>query len=296
MENRSQSVSDEPGERYPVEAALDAKAGLATSEPLAALKPRTRVEPRRPERPLSFTGFRREVEALADDGRQGLRYLRHQLRRFYDTYRFILRAYGAPRRLASFGAGSAYVEAVLAGRHGTEVVVFDFPSALELHGEIYDRFGFRFVPVDLTQPAEAPPDLGPVDLILCAEIVEHLPVAPSEQLAANFRRLGQDAPVVVTTPNAGSLRQIAKLVFMRPLLPPPELTFGEVCFENEGVHRREYMASEIFAAFEAVGHKGLATAYCWYHLPREPAELALFPLERLSPRFRPCMIIGSQPR
>jgi hypothetical protein len=262
---------------------------------LARAAPRPLSGPPRRDKPLSFRSFLFELERLADDGRQGRGYMHHQLTRFYDTYRFILRVYGAPRRLASFGAGSAYVESVLAGAHGAEVVVFDFPSALDLHRAVYERFGFRFVPVDLTQAPEAPRGLGPVDLILCAEIVEHLPVPPSAQLAANFRRLGQTAPTVVTTPNAASLRQITKLLFMRPLLPPPELTFGEVSFENEGVHRREYMASEIRAAFEAVGHAGLATAYSWYHHPREPAEMALYPLERLVGRFRPCMIIGSRP-
>ena len=35
------------------------------------------------------------------------------------------------------------------------------------------------------------------------------------------------------------------MALMRPLLPPAERAFGPVSFENEGVHRREYMPSEI---------------------------------------------------
>lgn len=264
-------------------------------------RPRTEPSPRenlvRPaSRPLSFGRFYAEVQQLADDSQRGDAYLRQQLVRFYDTYRFILSRYGVPQRLASFGAGAAYVEAILAAFHGTQVLVFDFPAALELHRQTYDRFSFGCVAVDLTAPTSAPPDPITVDLVLCAEIVEHLPVPPAAQFAENFKRLGSEPPMVVTTPNASSLRHMMKLLFMRPLLQPAELVFSDVSFENEGVHRREYVPSEIHAAFAAVGHTAFPTAYTWYHRPGDAAERVLYPLEMLVPRFRPCMIIGSRPR
>ncbi|HEX7886854.1 MAG TPA: class I SAM-dependent methyltransferase [Phenylobacterium sp.] len=268
--------------------AVDGQVGVAARDgrPQAAF---------RREAPVSSRRFLEEVERMADDGRQGLRYLRHQYVRFYETYRFILRHYGVPRRLASFGAGGAYLEAALASLHGVEVLVFDFPAALEQHRAVYEQFGFRAVAVDLTKESQALGRLGQVDLILCAEIVEHLPVPPSVQFADNLQRLGADVPMVVTTPNASSLRHLMKLLFMQPLLPAPELTFGEVCFENEGVHRREYVPAELRRALQAVGHHVLGLDYCWYHRPERPAEYVLYPIETLIGRFRPCMIVGSRP-
>lgn len=40
---------------------------------------------------------------------------------------------------------------------------------------------------------------------------------------------------------------------MRPLFADPEKFFGPTCFENEGVHRREYMACEIQREMEKIG-------------------------------------------
>jgi hypothetical protein len=243
----------------------------------------------------SFGRFRQEIQRLPPQHRQGGDYLEQHLVRFYDTYKFILKHYGAPRRLASFGAGSAYVEAVLARLHGVSVIVFDFPAALEHHTDLYDLLGFERVAVDLSDADVGPPVGEGVDLALFAEIIEHVPTPPSAQFAANFRRLGAPAPLVVTTPNSSSLRHMVKLLFMKPLLPPAERTFGEVCYENEGYHRREYVPAELRDAFTAVGQRLLALDYSWYHPPLRSAEMVIYPLEVLVGRFRPCMIAGSTP-
>jgi hypothetical protein len=243
---------------------------------------------------VSFDRFREEIRCLPQQARQGPRYLRSQLVRFYDTYRFILKHYGAPRRMASFGAGSAYVEAVLARVHGVKVVVFDFPDALEQHAALYDLLGFERFALDLSLEAvDTPLAADHIDLALCAEIIEHVPAAPSRQFVDNFRRLGARLPLVVTTPNSSSLRHIVKLLFMQPLLPAAEKTFGDVCYENEGFHRREYVPAELKEAFEAVGLRLLALDYSWYHWPLKPSEFAIYPFEVLVGRFRPCMILGS---
>jgi hypothetical protein len=242
---------------------------------------------------VSFERFREEVSRLPAQARQGPGYLRSHLVRFYDTYRFILKHYGEPRRMASFGAGSAYVEAVLSRVHGVKVVVFDFPDALEQHADLYDLLGFERFALDLSLEAVDTPLADDIDLALCAEIIEHVPAAPSRQFVDNFRRLGARLPIVVTTPNSSSLRHIVKLLFMQPLLPAAEHTFGAVCYENEGFHRREYVPAELKEAFEAVGQRLLALDYSWYHWPLKPAEFVIYPFEVLIGRFRPCMILGS---
>ena len=245
----------------------------------------------------SFRTFRAICERIAARfDRQGGGYLELHLRRFYDTYAFILRHYGEPARLASLGAGSAYVEAVLAELHGARVTVFDLPEALPHHATLYESLSFQVVPVDLSRPVASPARTQAIDLILCAEVIEHLPLAPSTQFSHAFARIGAAAPLVVTTPNSGSLRHLLKLLFMQPLLPPAELTFAECSYGTEGVHRREYLAREIRDAFSAVGHELKALEYSWYHRPVEMTETVIYPLELLTPRFRPCMLAGSTPR
>lgn len=273
----------------------------ASSETRARGREARSATPRPDRRPAaqaaSFHTFRALCERVAAGfDRQGRAYLEGHLRRFYDTYAFILKHYGAPAHVASLGAGSAYVEAALAELHGARLTVFDLPEALPHHAALYERLGFDAAPVDLSQPAAAPPAAQDVDLILCAEVIEHLPLAPSVQFSHAFARMGAAAPLVVTTPNVGSLRHLLKLLFLQPLLPAAELTFADSSFATEGVHRREYLACEIGDAFAAVGHELKALEYSWYHRPAGAAEAVIYPLELLTPRFRPCMLAGSRPR
>lgn len=128
------------------------------------------------------------------------------------------------------------------------------------------------------------------DLGLSLEIVEHLPIPPARHIGALAGALRTGGSLLVSTPNAGNLRSIVKTALHRPTLPPAESTFSDVGHENEGVHRREYMAREIAAAFGAHGMR--VTDVGWVSYGRSSrADLVCLPIERVVPRLRRTMSI-----
>lgn len=117
-------------------------------------------------------------------------------------------------------------------------------------------------------------------------------VAPSVLFRSWSACVRPTGHLVVSTPNLGSVSSLLRLLFMRPLLPFPELTFGPVSYENEGVHRREYMPSEISAALTGAGLRPETVVFTTNHRPRRMKEMAYLPAQ-LIPRLRPTMIVDA---
>ena len=213
-------------------------------------------------------------------------YLPEHAERLYATWRVCRDLVPSGLTLLSIGAGSAFVEGALAA-DGADVTVVDFPEAIESNAAYYEASGLNAAAADVSDPLR--PELGEFDVVLAGEIVEHVPASPA-QLFRNWAEcIRPGGHLVVTTPNLGSVASVLRLLFMRPLLEEPERTFGPVSFENEGVHRREYMPSEIDAAFHEAGLTPESTTFTLNHRPRNGKEVAYVPAQ-LIPRFRPTMI------
>ena len=232
---------------------------------------------------------------VAASGRLGYQnqdrdYLAEHEQRFYATWRLCRRLVTPGRSLLSIGAGGAFVESALAA-DGAEVTVVDFPEAMALNAAYYEASGLKGVAADVSDPS-ALAQLGEFDVVLAAEIVEHVPVAPSELFRSWSACVRRGGRLVVSTPNLGSVSSLLRLLFMRPLLPPAERAFGPVSFANEGVHRREYMPSEIRSAFTDAGLQPESVKFTVNRRPHEMKEAAYLPAQ-LIPRFRPTMIVAA---
>ncbi len=224
---------------------------------------------------------------------QGIKYIDFHARRFYSTYQACAQLLKSGDKVLSIGAGSAIVEKVLAKELNVEVTVVDFPDAIKLNQQYYDHLGFHTISGDLLKDT-IELSKNTYELLLSAEIIEHIPKSPYEQLL-NFKdAIKQGGKIMVTTPNMGSIAHIGKLLLMRPLLPPAEQTFSPVSFENEGVHRREYMACEIVDAFKKLNFRHLHTRYIYYGPPQHLINRPLFALGKVIPRFRPAMLITGE--
>jgi SAM-dependent methyltransferase len=228
------------------------------------------------------------VAASARLGHQDTAYLAHHAERLYATWRVCRRLVPPGRSLLSIGAGSAFVEAVLAA-DGSDVTVVDFAEAIDLNAAYYEATGLQAVAADVGDPS-ALERLGQFDAVLAGEIVEHVPVAPAELFRNWSACVRPGGWLVVSTPNLGSISSLLRLLFMRPLLPSAELTFGPTSFENEGVHRREYMPSEIASALLDAGLRPEKPTFTVNHRPRRLKEAAYLPAQMI-PRFRPTMIM-----
>jgi SAM-dependent methyltransferase len=243
--------------------------------------------------PLTYPEFvtRCRQSVLLND-RQGEEFLNYHTVRFHCTYRLCCGLLQRGESLLSVGSGSAYVEAVLASELQARVVAVDFPAAIELHRRLYGANNFTSVAVDLSVDELQLP-IEPCDMVLSTEILEHIPEAPARHFRKLLPYLKPNGYLVVTTPNLGSLEQILSLWRMLPIMDPPERTFAPVSFENEGIHRREYMPCEIIDAMSECGLEHLATHFIWYHRRRHAPRRWL---ESLIPHLRPAMIILARKR
>jgi SAM-dependent methyltransferase len=100
---------------------------------------------------------------------------------------------------------------------------------------------------DLNRPEELPEDLPEYDLIVFAEVVEHLHTAPTLVLNALRRRLAPGGVMILQTPNAASLPKRLKLLAGRN---PYDLIRENAA--NPG-HFREYTLRELRSLAERSG-------------------------------------------
>jgi hypothetical protein len=174
-------------------------------------------------------------------------------------------------------------------------VVIDLPDAVAEFGAYYKRCNLVAYGLDISRDNTIDlPGVPSADLVISSEIVEHLPKPPSEHFASLRRLLADTGALLVATPNAGSLRSTLKTLLHQPVLPPAERTFGPVNLENEGVHRREYMASEIVSALRRSGFSVGSKGYVNYNFTR-PRDLLFLPVEALVPYFRQGLIMIGKP-
>lgn len=221
-------------------------------------------------------------------------YVNYHARRFKDTYQEAIRFLKKGDKVLSIGAGCGCIEKMLQTEFGAQVTIVDFPDMIALYKDFYAKYGITAIAADLTKD-ELPLETSHYDMLLQSEVIEHLPIAPAEQIT-KFRKYIKTAGFfLVTTPNQGSVLHLAKLLFMQPLLPPAELTFAPVSFENEGIHRREYMPIEIKEAFTKAGFENVHLSYFYYTYPESLALRILYGMGTFIGRFRPGMtLIGKK--
>jgi 2-polyprenyl-3-methyl-5-hydroxy-6-metoxy-1,4-benzoquinol methylase len=216
-------------------------------------------------------------------------YIRKQARRSYTTYKYCLSRLKPGDKILSIGAFHATIEKLLKEAIDVEITVVDFPDSIELQKKYYEFLGLKYLGVDLSKGLEGVPE-NHYDMIIYTEVIEHIPVAPYEQLQPFDKHLTPGGKVIVTTPNLTSIVHIAKLFMKIPLFAEPEKFFGPVTYENLQIHRREYMPSEITSAFSRMGYK-YSLRYFIYNEPKSIQYRMMYIIGQLIPRFREGMLI-----
>ncbi|MCC6537040.1 MAG: methyltransferase domain-containing protein [Bryobacterales bacterium] len=90
------------------------------------------------------------------------------------------------------------------------------------------------------------------DVVLCAELIEHLTHDPMHMLLECHRVLAEDGLLVLTTPNAASLHAVAATLHGRRN-PQVFSAYPDPAGDPDVPHVREYTAHELGAAVTAAG-------------------------------------------
>jgi hypothetical protein len=106
---------------------------------------------------------------------------------------------------------------------------------------------------------------------------------------------------LITTPNFAKVKNIFEILIGDNPQPDPEELFATVNYNNEGIHRREYVKEEIYEALEYAGFVPVSTSYInlkdWkslYDEHKTTYKIAAIPLMYLFPRLRSTMMITAK--
>jgi 2-polyprenyl-3-methyl-5-hydroxy-6-metoxy-1,4-benzoquinol methylase len=218
-------------------------------------------------------------------------YLDFNLLRLYSIFRIAdsIISGGGIKTLLSVGAGSAHVEAMLKNRFNLDVTIVDHKECILKNNENFRRNGFSCIGADITKPIPFGKD-GAFDMVLSCDVVEHLLVSPKSHIAAFASRIRPGGRILLSTPNFARLGNTVALFRQRPIMAEPEKYFAEPCYENEGVHRREYVKTEITDALDKNGFVNEKTLFIWNNRVPALKRFILGTLHAFIPSVKPVMV------
>lgn len=191
---------------------------------------------------MTFHQFKLDAERFCHSSSEWF-YTQAHMERFWTTYNVAKRYLSTDSKVLSVGCGNAIVEKFLLREFACKIYLVDFPEAIEHFKAQFKYYGFRSCGADLSTDFINGHQL--CDLILCTEVIEHLPLAPADLIARLSHILQPNGKILITTPKLNRVSNILRLIFGWSLLEDPQKTFGPVNAENQGVHRREYTMSEL---------------------------------------------------
>ena len=132
-------------------------------------------------------------------------------------------------------------------------------------------------------------------MILFCEIVEHIPLPPKEQFKKAIEFLKPGGYLIISTPNIASINSIVNLLSGKNIIASPEKLFSAVSSENEHVHRREYIMSEMVDASVHCGMKIVTQEYIFMRPPHMKfTSLFLYAFLQLFNKWRLMMLISAK--
>lgn len=210
--------------------------------------------------------------------------------RFYDTFLVCAKYLKAGDQVLSVGSGIGSIEKMLQEELGVQITVVDFPDPLNDLKDYFDKMGFIPFPANLVEETLQLPK-SRYQMLLYSEVIEHVPLAPQDQLRKFDDSLAPGARIVISTPNHGSIFHVLKTLMMMPILEPAEQTFSPVVVENQGIHRREYFPSEIAESFRKLGYRHISTKYFFYKTAKNLMHRLFYAVGTVIPRFKYGMIV-----
>jgi SAM-dependent methyltransferase len=211
--------------------------------------------------------------------------------RFHEErYRLLLRL--ADESLRRTGAGQRPAILDIAPSFEVLLMAGQWPEArIDTGGYFDDRFPppsgthHSFDLNDSGQP-ELCPRMGPYDLVVAAEVIEHLRIGPSAFLRCLAAALRPGGELVLQTPNAASLAKRYNLLRGRnPIMPLAETP-------DTSHHWREYTVGELVDAGRAVGLEpaGIVLSNPYRHAGRR-ARFYLWACRFAPAKMRDCVTV-----
>jgi 2-polyprenyl-3-methyl-5-hydroxy-6-metoxy-1,4-benzoquinol methylase len=233
---------------------------------------------------VDYARFREVYDAtvLSGDFLEDRAYYHHYRERYWRTLGFIDDALPEPSRARLLDIGSGQFALLCRKLFGAHCDVADIDSR---HVDVLKRNDVGFVQVDLTSGGV--PAREPYDVIVMAEVIEHVPRPPHLVFADLRPAIVPGGRLILTTPNLYRLRNVVRLAtgqrvfdtFRLPARDRPLGHFLEYDRKQLSWHLHEAGFEIEVAAIEQLDHGGAS-------LPARLARQILRPVLAVRPLWR----------
>jgi 2-polyprenyl-3-methyl-5-hydroxy-6-metoxy-1,4-benzoquinol methylase len=212
--------------------------------------------------------------------------------RYASRYRAVVRRYAEvaphdPLRVLEIGGGQLAL--LVSQMFGDSAVVADVNP--ECFGTLADHGVSAFL---WNAASDEPPSNGEFDVILCSEVIEHLPVPGHVFLARLRKLLRPNGTLILTTPNLYRLRNVIFLATGRVIYDHFDTPNDAPCG-----HVLEYSEEHLAWQLNRAGFEASVELVEFHHTPKRRSDAVLSALGRplrAVPRFRDNLLVVASPR
>jgi 2-polyprenyl-3-methyl-5-hydroxy-6-metoxy-1,4-benzoquinol methylase len=176
--------------------------------------------------------------------------------------------------VADISPGFGFLDVLLTERYGFQVIATEHPQNFPAYTGLLRNRGITVLPWELVH-GPCPLRMESQDVVIFAEVLEHLKLAPRRALERVLAPLRSGGHLLLTTPNIARQANIDALISGENILEP----FREDVPDERDVtdyvsHIREYTAREIVELVEGLGCRVVDLALCnWMEVPLDPRPL-----------------------
>jgi 2-polyprenyl-3-methyl-5-hydroxy-6-metoxy-1,4-benzoquinol methylase len=211
---------------------------------------------------------------------------------------------GAGKKILDIGIGYGFYDIILKEDFGFDVTGMEVEKNIPAYCLLPRAHGIPLVAGELCKHP-CPISDRSFDVVILAEVLEHLRVSPMRVLLEIRRILRPGGAVLVTTPNMARLTNVLRLLLGRNVveaLPDDDTNLAHIT--DEVAHLREYTMAELRALMARAGYRNIKGDYslCVDRVPPEgdagwagtAVRLALLPALAVVRPWRSCLFIVGQ--
>ena len=208
-----------------------------------------------------------------------------------------VRGLGHDKRILDIGIGYGFYDIILKRDCGFDITGMEIPANIPAYCRLPQAHGIPIIPAKLGA-THCPVPEGRFDVVIFAEVFEHLRVSPLRALVEIRRMLKPDGLLLLTTPNIARLSNILSLLRGRNILEAfPDDDTGLDHITDHVAHIREYTMSELLGLIGRAGYRIIKRTYS--HAPdrtppRQRASLrrrAIRAVVTLAPPLRSLLVV-----
>ncbi|HUU95437.1 MAG TPA: class I SAM-dependent methyltransferase [Phycisphaerae bacterium] len=214
----------------------------------------------------------------------------------------IIRELDRDKRILDLGIGYGFYDIILKTAYGFDICGMEIPANIPAYCRLPQAHGIPIIPGELSATRRCPLSDESFDVVILAEVFEHLRVSPLRALVEIRRILRPEGLLLLTTPNIARLSNILSLLRAQNIIESlPDDDAGLNHITDNMTHIREYTMQELTVLMTRAGYKIIKSVHSSapdraaprerYGWRKRLARLMSKPALILVPSFRSLLVV-----